>query len=208
MIDVNHFYSRSITPINNRVNWIVVLVINYYEMQKNYRVNLNKNQIISDLSSKKYDSNQLTWISQFNIKRLIAALKTAFENKNDLNYFLEFYLHPDHFKVLNIIIGTSQLQENTPALLGMQEFLRLCNIFLNQCDREIPKLRNFALVKKQGFDNYYTALLLEKNKNLTPKQVDILLQAKKADLKTYDINCPNLCFVHEDEYVMVNLSDG
>lgn len=186
---------------------MTVLLITYYEMQKNYRINLNKVQIISDLRCKKYDTAQLNWITPFNIKRLITALEQVFGAKNDLNLFLEFYLHHDHFNVVNVICSPTSLQENTRSVLEMREFLKLINVILSQCNKDYSKLRSFVLVKKDDFDNYYKNLLLEKNRNLTENQVSILAQSKKAELREFTINCPNLCFIYEEQYLLLNLSE-
>lgn len=179
--------------------------ITYFEMQKNYRTNLNKAQVISDLRNKKFDIPQFHWISEYNITRLITAIESVFESKDILN-FLDFYLKPEHFNVVNVVFSKSQFTEDTQAIIEMKEFLKLCNIMVSPCKHDLSLLRRIVLVKQDYFDEYYGQYLRDANMNLTENQITILLNAKREESRMVWIDCPNLCFINNESYYLVNLS--
>lgn len=180
--------------------------ISYFDLQKNYRVSLNKAEIISDLYQKKYDANLLDALNSFKIKNLIKDLEGIFAVKNDLKVFLEVYLSPDYFNAINRIVAKSAVCEETRSLIEFKEFLRLTNILLTGCNKEVDKLRRQVLVKKEYFEEWYLNELRTQHPTLHQEHLEVLLIDKKNKSNLIFVNCPNLCFIYNTPYYLVNLS--
>ena len=180
--------------------------ITYYELQRLYRIGLNKVQIIKDLREKKYDFIQLSFLSMFQVKCLIDDIERIFLIKNDLKPFLEFYLSPSNFNAINKIVSKSSECDETQSLLELKEFMRLSNLMLQNGKKDIDTLRKQVLVAQDFFEEWYSKELAVQLPNLTKQQFEILMQDKKERSKLVYVNSPNLCFMTDTPYYLVDLS--
>lgn len=184
-----------------------VRLITYFDLQKFYKRQINKMQIIADLQMKKFMSHQLDRMNMFDINRCIRDLEDLFGQKNDVNTFLEYYLKIENFHRINLILSESKLSPDSRSLLEMKDFLRICNLMLGKCKTgwvyDLYLLRKQVLVEANYLPEYLADQLIQQLPNLTEPQLKLLLDDKLKDSRLIWVEFPYLCFINSSQYALL-----